>query len=114
LALRCRARAAGARHSCSTSWFDAARFGGIEEAYATTLSISAALAIFGIPDYLRRSTYIEARHASAEDTRDLNLSPGAIVLVTRAINTDVVGKPIQYSQTRFAADRVELQVDYAV
>lgn len=96
--------------SRSTSWFDAARFAGIETAYAKALSVSAALAELGVPDYLRRSTCIEARHASAEDTSDLNLSPGAIVLVTRAINTDVTGKPIQYSQTRFAADRVELQV----
>lgn len=97
--------------SRGTAWFDAVRFPDIGARIAKTISITATLASFGIEDYVRKSTAIEARHASVEDTHDLGLSPGAIVLVTRAINTDLDGNPIQYAITRFAADRIELQVE---
>ena len=97
--------------SRATSYFDAARFEGIEKAYAESGSITIALKSFGIPDYFRRSTLISARHASAADLTDLNLSPGAIVLVTVYVNVDPDGQPIQYSETRFAADLVELSVN---
>jgi GntR family phosphonate transport system transcriptional regulator len=96
--------------SRATSFFDAARFEGIEKAYAESGSITIALKSFGISDYFRRSTLISARHASAADLTDLNLSPGAIVLVTVYVNVDPESAPIQYSATRFAADLVELSV----
>lgn len=96
--------------SRATSWFDAARYAGIAARVAPTGSITAALRAFGVDDYVRRSTAISARHASGSDLVDLKLSPGAIVLVTLAVNEGVDGKAIQYSETRFAADRVELRV----
>jgi GntR family phosphonate transport system transcriptional regulator len=96
--------------SRATSYFDAARFEGIEKAYAESGSITIALKRSGISDYFRRSTLISARHASAADLTDLNLSPGAIVLVTVYVNVDPESAPIQYSATRFAADLVELSV----
>lgn len=43
--------------------------------------------------------------------RQLKLSPGAIMLVTVATNTDLDGMAIQFSRTRFAADRVKLTVE---
>jgi GntR family phosphonate transport system transcriptional regulator len=92
------------------SWFDASRFAGIAEKFAEHASVTIALGELGVQDYLRASTAIDARHASEEDMADLELSPGAIVLLTRAVNTDVDKRPIQYSETRFAADRVELTV----
>lgn len=95
-----------------TSWFEAGRFAGLAAAFEKTGSITAALARFGIIDYVRRSTAIEARHASTQDIADLGLAAGAVVLLTRAINTDTQGRPLQFSLTRFAADRVTLQVDY--
>lgn len=96
--------------SRATSWFDARRFVGFAKAYRRTGSITAAFATFGVDDYLRRSTVVSARHADASDLADLRLSPGAIVLVTVAVNVDLDGRPIQFSETRFAADRVELSV----
>ena len=57
------------------------------------------------------STWWAAPHADDNDTTELQLAPGAIVIVTRALNCDLSGKPIQYSATRFAADRVELAVE---
>jgi len=97
--------------SRATSWFDANRFAGIDTAFEEHASITKALAACGVKDYVRKSTVIEARHASAEDIDLLRLSAGAIVLVTRAVNADSDGNPIQYSETRFAADRVELKIE---
>ena len=96
--------------SRATSFFDALRFAGIEKAYADSGSITIALKSFGIPDYFRRSTLISARHASAADLTDLRLSPGAIVLVTVYANVGPDEVPVQFSETRFAADLVELSV----
>lgn len=99
--------------SRATVWFDAARFAGIASAFQRSGSITTALAGYGVTDYERRSTTVSAQHASEGDIADLRLSPGAIVLATRYVNVDAHGDPVQYAITRFAADRVELQVDHA-
>jgi GntR family phosphonate transport system transcriptional regulator len=96
--------------SRATSWFDVKRFPGFVGAYAQTLSITAAFARCGVADYFRQSTLVSARHADAGDLAALRLSPGAIVLCAVAVNVDPEGRPIQYAETRFAADRVELSV----
>lgn len=96
--------------SRATSWFDAVRFDGIGEAIGETGSITLAYRRHGVEDYFRQSTVISARHADADDLAALRLAPGAIVLVAVAVNVDVEGRPIQFSETRFAADRVELAV----
>ena len=96
--------------SRGTGWFDAERFSGFDKIYVETQSITAAFRRYGIDDYLRRSTVVSARHADPADLRDLGLSPGAIVLVTVAVNVDMEGRPIEFAETRFAADRVELSV----
>ena len=44
------------------------------------------------------------------DLADLELTPGAILLVTRALNTDLDGVPVQYAVTRFPADRVQFTI----
>jgi GntR family phosphonate transport system transcriptional regulator len=97
--------------SCATAWFDAARVPNVAEDYRSSGSITFALKAAGIDDYLRKSTLIAARHAEAEELRHLKLSPGAIVLVATAINVDTEGHPLQYSKTRFAADRLEIAID---
>jgi GntR family transcriptional regulator, phosphonate transport system regulatory protein len=99
--------------SRATSWFDAARFDGIADRFARSGSVTAALKAFGVEDYVRRSTAISARHAGHEELEVLRLSPGAIVLVAEAVNDDLFGRPIHYSLTSFAADRVELRVETA-
>ena len=97
--------------SAATSWFDAERFGSIADIYAETGSITASLRQLGVDDYTRKSTAVEARHASHEDLDLLALSPGAIVIMTRAIDIDPDGNPVLYGESRFAADRVELVID---
>lgn len=97
--------------SRSTSWFSAVRFPDIADHFVRTGSITKALKRADVHDYSRASTTIEARHADEVDTTDLRLSPGAIVLIARAVNVDLNGAPMQYSQTRFAADRITLSIE---
>lgn len=96
--------------SRATSWFDADRFAGFAEAYRELGSITLAFQRYGVADYFRASTLVSARHADDGDLDDLRLSAGAIVLVAVAVNIDTEGRPIQFAETRFAADRVELSV----
>jgi len=110
LRLETLSQADGRPVSRTTSFFDATRFDGLEAAYAVSGSITAAFREFGVTDYFRRSTRVSARYATALDLADLRLSPGAIVLVTTYINVDPQDVPVQYAETRFAADLVELSV----
>lgn len=103
-------QADGRALSRSTTWFPAERFRGIDQAFRETESITKALAKLGVSDYLRDVTEISAVHAEPDDVADLGLTPGSIVLVTKALNTDEAGVPIQYAITRFPAERVQFTI----
>lgn len=96
--------------SRSVNWFDAVRFPDMADIYAQTGSLTAALSHHGAGDYTRRSTTVSARYADGRTLADLALSPGAVVLVTVAVNEDSEGRAVQFSETLFPADRVELTV----
>jgi GntR family phosphonate transport system transcriptional regulator len=108
--LETRGEADGRPVSRAASWYEASRFAGIDAVMAKTGSITASLQRFGIDDYLRQSTVLSARHADAADLADLDLQPGAIVLVAVAVNVTPDGQPIQFAETRFPAERVELKL----
>lgn len=97
--------------SRSTAWFPADRFATIGDVYRKTGSITAAFKALGVADYVRISTVISASHADTRDLADLELSPGAILLVTQALNADMDGAPVQYAVSRFPADTVEFTVE---
>lgn len=97
--------------SRSTAWFVLPRFRGLADAFAKTGSVTAALRVFGVNDYVRTRTEISAVHAAPGDLADLGLAPGAIVLVTQALNADADGRLIQYAVTRFPADQVQFTVE---
>ena len=97
--------------SRATAWFPAERFAGIAEAYRDSGSITAAFVALGLTDYLRVSTEVTAVHADSGDLADLELSPGAIMLVTRALNADPDGVPVQYAISRFPADMVQFTIE---
>jgi GntR family transcriptional regulator, phosphonate transport system regulatory protein len=96
--------------SCSHHFFPADRFPDIAGHIAATGSITRAFAACDLHDYLRQSTEVSARHADARERELMHLSPGAIVLETRAVNTDLDGRPVQCSRTRFSADRISLRM----
>ncbi|MFN7101481.1 MAG: phosphonate metabolism transcriptional regulator PhnF [Pseudorhizobium sp.] len=104
-------KADGRAVSRATAWFPATRFAGIEEAYRVSGSITAAFRALGVPDYLRVSTEITASHADSAEMEELGLSAGAIVLVTRSLNADPDGVPVQYAVSRFPADRVQFTIE---
>lgn len=74
-------------------------------------SITKAFAAEGLPDYVRVSTELVARHADADELALPRLSPGAIVIEATAINADPDGVPVQFARTRFAADHVKLKIE---
>lgn len=96
--------------SRATSWFDADLTPGLDEHLARTRSITSALRAVGIDDYLRAWTTIGARTATAAESTDIGVPQGTTVLVLRSLNTLIDGTPLQYANTRFRADRVELDV----
>ncbi len=93
-----------------SGWFVEERFTGIGAAYAETGSFTRALQRFGIADYQRGTTRISARHATVEEAEALKLSPGAVLLVSDAVDVDIDGRPFHAMLTRFPADRLELVV----
>lgn len=99
--------------SASRHWFAARRFGGIGEAIAEQGSITRALKAFGVADYVRASTRIVAQLPDATLAYRLRIGAGQPVIVLRAVNVDAAQRPIQASETVFAADRVELLVEHA-
>ena len=98
--------------STATNWFEESQFSTIPERLRETGSISAALAACGVADYVRLSTEISATHVNAEDLARLKLSPGAIILETKAVNADLAGKPIQFARSRFDAGRTSLFISF--
>lgn len=104
--------AGGQQISVSTHWFDAGRLPDIATVLRRTGSVTAALRECGINDYVRTSTVVGARHATAAEAAVLSLGPGAIVLVTEALDSLPGGIPLQHVVTRFAAQRVRLDIEH--
>ncbi|WP_062207476.1 phosphonate metabolism transcriptional regulator PhnF [Aureimonas sp. AU12] len=94
--------------SVATSWFSAARFPGIVQAYAESGSVTEALRREGLLDYRRRETRLTAERLSPGDADHLSASPDGLVLVSTAIDVDGEDRPVQALRTRFHADRMEL------
>ncbi|WP_421725590.1 phosphonate metabolism transcriptional regulator PhnF [Bauldia sp.] len=97
--------------SVSLNWFSADRFPNLVTGYAETGSITAAVKAEGVENYLRRWTRVRAETADAKDRDRLQLPVGASLLVTEALNEDQRGNPLHFSITRFAADRIELEIE---
>ena len=97
--------------SIGSHYFPARRVPGLIAAFEEKKSITRALGSIGISDYIRLSTRVHARRATAEETQLLKISPATPVLETRAINSDTAGKRIEFGVSRFAANRVELRFD---
>jgi GntR family transcriptional regulator, phosphonate transport system regulatory protein len=96
-----------------TAWLDAGLVPDLVEHLGPDGSMTAALRAVGVQDYLRASTMISGRAATAAEAAELELPAGSMVLVVRALNTLPDGSPLLYNVTRFAAARVELDVQHA-
>lgn len=97
--------------SWAVVWFPLPRFARMGEAYGATGSITAALAACGVADYRRAITRIGAAAADPLDAARLEIATGRPVLILESVNVDLDGRPMQWTRSRFSADRVKVVVE---
>ena len=93
------------------SLFPLERLPGMSSALETTSSVTEALRICSVPDYIRASTRLTAVRATATQALHLNLTEGAPLLRSTSVNTSKAGTPVEYGRTWFAGDRVTLTLE---
>ncbi|HXO03541.1 MAG TPA: phosphonate metabolism transcriptional regulator PhnF [Stellaceae bacterium] len=103
-------RADGVPVNYAVHRFPAERFAALPEAFAATLSVTAALAACGVSDYTRHTTRLLARMPSQLEARYLEQPSSRPVLQAESVNVDLEGIPIQRSLTVFSGDRVQITV----
>ena len=93
------------------SYYPAERFPDFDHARLRYPTISAALASYGVTDYERLSTEIEARMPTADEARILRQPKSVPLLVTRKVDADTDGVPITYSESVWPAERTTFNLD---
>ncbi|MDA0185880.1 MAG: phosphonate metabolism transcriptional regulator PhnF [Proteobacteria bacterium] len=96
--------------SFGTLYHDASRFAEFPERRAVLGSVSAVYKSYGIDDYLRGSTQLNARPARASEAQRLRQHPDMPVIVIRAVDTLLDGTPIACSRVIWSAARVKFNV----
>ncbi|MDR3515596.1 MAG: phosphonate metabolism transcriptional regulator PhnF [Azospirillaceae bacterium] len=91
--------------------FAAARFPDLVEVYGQAGTITATLRHYGVIDYERKWTRIQARMPSDAEADVLLLPRNRPVLITEALDVDSDDRPLLYGITCFASDRVQLVVE---
>ena len=76
-------------------------------------SLHTVLVRAGFPPTKGRAT-IGAEAASADDARWLKLRRGDPMLVERRVIADDLGRPLEFTESRYPADRYALDVDFVV
>jgi GntR family phosphonate transport system transcriptional regulator len=92
------------------SVFPADRLPGLLAEMEAQTSVTVALARCGIADYTRAETRLTAKLATPVLALALQISEGAPVLRSVAINVDPDGVPVEFGTAWFAGDRVTLTV----
>jgi GntR family phosphonate transport system transcriptional regulator len=95
----------------SESCFPKNRLPGIDTALEKEMSVTAALKQVGVDDYVRMSTRLSARIATATQAVHLRLHEGAPLLFATSINVDQAGMPVEYGQTWYASDHITLTLE---
>jgi GntR family phosphonate transport system transcriptional regulator len=106
VATRRRSFADGVPVSFGTLYHDASRFADFPTRREVMGSVSAVYASYGIEDYVRTSTQIHARPARAEEAQMLHQHPDMPVIVVQAIDADLDGNPIAYTEVIWSSARV--------
>ncbi len=94
-----------------TSLFPAEILPGFTEHLAKLASVTKALNAAGIADYTRAWTRISAERATPTQSGHLQCSDGAALLRATSLNVDSTGRPVEYGDTYFVGDRIELVVE---
>lgn len=90
------------------SVFPAARFPDLLTWLGKDPSVTAALSQYGVADYTRASTRVNAKLATATQALLLQIPEYAPLLRTIGVNVDTSGTPIEVGRTWFAGDKVTL------
>ena len=96
-------------HSLSTHYFLFPRFADMPALFSETGSVTASFRRFGVDDYFRLVTRVQARGASVEEGAALDCEPGTPLLITNYINVDITGVPIHSGFGRTIGERLELE-----
>lgn len=90
------------------SVFPAERFPEMLNHLRSDPSVTSALAQFGIDDYTRASTRVNAKLATATQALHLRIAEHAPILRTISVNVTADGSPVEVGRTWFAGDMVTL------
>lgn len=110
IASRRLSHADGVPVSFGTLYHDAARFPDFGERREALGSVTAVYATYGILDYLRDNTQMHARPARSDEARLLRQHPDMPVIVVRAVDVEVDGTPLSYSERIWSAARVKFNI----
>jgi GntR family transcriptional regulator, phosphonate transport system regulatory protein len=94
----------------SEAYFPAQRFPNLPDVFTQHRSVTRTLAQFGVRDYLRQYTAVMAKLPTPAISKTLGLAAGRPVLHVCSINVDLEGVPVQYGETYFSGDWVQLVV----
>lgn len=97
--------------SFGTIHHEARRFAAFAERREALGSTSQVYASYGIADYLRASTEMLARPASADEARQLRQHPDMPVIVITAVDAELDGTPLAVSEVIWSAARVRFTID---
>jgi GntR family phosphonate transport system transcriptional regulator len=98
--------------SIVSHFFPHGRFRGIDEAYRETGSVTRALARYGVADYTRKVTRLQARLPEATDAERLRMARTQPILHAESVNVDVSGLPVEYTIGRSAGHRMQMVFEF--
>lgn len=91
-------------------YHDAMRFPDFPERREVMGSVSSVYASYGVSDYLRGTTQMQARPARTVEAQRLKQHPDMPVIIIRAVDTLLDGTPIAFSQVTWSAARVKFNI----
>ena len=103
--------AGGAPIAYGTVFRSAVHFPDFIERQANLGSVTKTYASYGISDYHRASTNIVARRSTPDEATRLRQHPDQPVMFVRAVDVDLSGTPLSYSEVAWAATRVSFTLD---
>lgn len=110
IATRRLAYADGVPVSFGTIYHDATRFADFPEKREDAGSITAAYKLYGITDYVRASTEIHSRPARGDEAQLLAQHPDMPVIIIRAVDADLSGHPLAFSEVIWSSARVKFSI----
>ncbi|WP_273242492.1 phosphonate metabolism transcriptional regulator PhnF [Hyphomonas atlantica corrig.] len=96
--------------SMAAHHFDFHRFPTFQKVYPDHRSITQTLIHCGVLDFTRKWTVVRSRLPGPEECAQLNIPKHVPLILTKSLNVDPLGKPLEYGEAVFASDRMELDI----